>query len=68
MCLEKILNSNSDHGAVSMRSFFFYNRKWKISKPHAFKIAPTSSFIQVKMGPSHEHSASSRDGWRKLPK
>jgi len=55
MCLEKILRSNSDHDAVTLRSFFFRNRKWKISKYYAFKIAPTFSFNHAKMGPIHEY-------------
>lgn len=67
MCLEKILSSNSDHDAISIKSFFFRNRKWKTFKSHTFKIAPTFSFNHVKMGPSYEQGASSRDGWRKWP-
>jgi hypothetical protein len=51
MCLEKILSSNSDYGTVSIRSFFFRNRKWKISKYHVFKIAPTFLVYMLKLVP-----------------
>jgi len=51
MCLEEILSSNSDHDAVSIRSFFFRNRKWKISKSHDFKIASTFFLTMLKWVP-----------------